>query len=199
MLLWSGGADSTLSALLLAERGFAVHALSVAYDGRPAGEVAAARAIAPELGFASFHEMPLAGLAKGPPPWIAAPRASDEGLVPFRNLVFWSLAANRAAAVGADAVAAGHTSYDAGDYDDAGPAFFAALAATLRFSGLGPRGRAIEIVLPLASLAPEAMATELLRHREFLRRTWSCWRGGDRPCGDCHACRERTFEALTKR
>jgi len=199
VLLWSGGADSTLCAMLLAERGVAVHALSIVYEGRPAGEMRAAASLAGELAFASHHEMRLGGMAKGAPHWMKDGRPDFEGVVPYRNLMFWSLAANRAAAVGADAVAAGHTRYDADSYDDAGPAFFAALAKTLDFSGLGAFGRDLRIVLPLADLAPDEMASLLLRHREFLRRTWSCWRDGAAPCGVCFACKERTFEALTKK
>ena len=38
VLLYSGGADSTLCAMLLRERGWSVHALSIGYEGRPAGE-----------------------------------------------------------------------------------------------------------------------------------------------------------------
>ncbi len=199
VLLFSGGADSTLCAMLLAERGVDVHALSIVYAGRPAGEMRAAAALAEELAFASHHEMRLDGMAVGAPAWMADGRADHEGVVPYRNLMFWSLAANRAATVGADAIAAGHTRYDAESYDDAGPAFFETLAQSLRFSGLGPAGRDVEIALPLAALSPDEMASLLLRHREFLRRTWSCWRDGDKPCGVCFACKERTFEALTKR
>lgn len=199
VLLWSGGADSTLCAMLLRERGIAVHALSVHYAGRPAGEIAAAQALAAEMEFASAHEMRLDGLAMGPPAWLVDPAAHHEGFVPYRNLVFWSLAANRAAAVGADAIAAGHTRYDAECYDDAGPAFFASLAAPLNHSGLGKGGRPVAVELPLALLSPQEMADLLLRHREFLRRTWSCWRDGTKPCGVCYACTERTFEALQSR
>ena len=199
VLLYSGGADSTLCAMLLQERGVAVHALSVMYAGRPAGEMRAAAALAKELAFASHHEMRLDGMSIGAPKWMADGRPDHEGVVPYRNLMFWSLAANRAATVGADAVAAGHTRYDAESYDDAGPAFFGVLADALRFSGLGPAGRDVEIALPLAALSPAEMADLLLRHREFLRRTWSCWRDGAAPCGVCFACKERTFEALTKK
>jgi 7-cyano-7-deazaguanine synthase len=113
--------------------------------------------------------------------------------------MFWSLAANRAAAVGAGAIAAGHTRYDAESYDDAGPAFFDAFAKTLRFSGLGDKARDVEILLPLARLMPDEMKGLLLAHREFLRRSWSCWRDGATPCGECFACTERTFEALTRK
>jgi 7-cyano-7-deazaguanine synthase len=199
VLLYSGGADSTLCAMLLAERGYAVHALSVVYEGRPAGEMRAAEALSRELAFASFHEMRLDGMAKGAPGWLAERHAHHEGLVPYRNLMFWSLAANRAAAVGATAIAAGHTRYDADSYDDAGPAFFDALRASLRFSGLGADGRDLEILLPLAELTNERLAAELVARREFLRGSWSCWRDGATPCGVCFACTERTFEAVAKR
>ena len=155
-------------------------------------------AVARELSFATCHEMRLDGMAKGAPRWIAAPSNYHEGLVPFRNLMFWSLAANRAAAVGATAIAAGHTRYDAESYDDAGPAFFETLAKSLRFSGLGPAGRDLAILLPLAEMSNAELAAQLVARREFLRRTWSCWRDGETPCGTCFACTERTFEAITK-
>jgi 7-cyano-7-deazaguanine synthase len=196
VLLYSGGADSTLCAMLLTERGYAVHALSVVYDGRPAGEMSAAADLARELAFASYHEVRLDGMARGAPAWLADRHAHHEGLVPYRNLMFWSLAANRAAAVGAAAVAAGHTRYDADSYDDAGPAFFAALSQSLRFSGLGRAGRDVEILLPLAELTNDALAAELIARREVLRRSWSCWRDGATPCGTCYACTERTFESI---
>ena len=199
VLLYSGGADSTLCAKLLAGEGYAVHALSILYEGRPAAELAAARALSGELGFASFHEMQLGGLAKGAPRWVDDRHDHHEGLIPYRNVMFWSLAANRAASVGADVIAAGHTSYDADSYDDAGPAFFETLAKSLQFSGLGRSGRALRIELPLARLTNDEMANLLIQHRDFLRRTWSCWRDGAAPCGDCFACKGRTFEALTKR
>ena len=78
-------------------------------------------------------------------------------------------------------------------------AFFDALAGSLRFSGLGAAGRELEILLPLARLSPREMADLLLDRREFLRRSWSCWRDGPAPCGVCFACRGRTFEALSRR
>lgn len=195
VLLYSGGADSTLCALLLAERGFTVHGLSVLYEGRPASELAACRALAGELSFASFREVRVEGLARGVPDRIEGRGAQDEGLIPFRNLVFWSIAANRAAEAGAEAVAAGHTRWDADSYDDAGAAFFASLASTLAYSGLGPRVRSPAVLLPLAEMPPEEMAAAFARHRDFLGRTWSCWRDGAAPCGRCFACRGRTFDA----
>jgi 7-cyano-7-deazaguanine synthase len=195
VLLYSGGADSTLCAILLAESGYSVHALSIVYDGRPAAELAASRALAVELGFASHREIRIEGLATGTPGWVESRGAHHEGLIPFRNLIFWSLAANRAAEAGARAIAAGHTRWDADSYDDAGPAFFATLEASLAFSGLGRLPDRIEVILPLAALTPPQMADAFERHRAILHRTWSCWRDGAEPCGDCFACRGRTFDA----
>lgn len=190
VLLFSGGLDSTLCALQIAAEGAAVHGLSVVHENRPAQEVRAAHAIARVLPFATFHEIDLRGLAFGPPAHARSRRASLEGVIPHRNLVFWALAANRARAVGAGSVAAGHTLDDARSYSDAGPAFFRALERTLRDSGIRELG-SLAVRLPLHERPAAHWRALLRRHRGILAATWSCWRDGPAPCGECFACRQR--------
>lgn len=193
VLLYSGGIDSTLVALHLADERREVHALSIQYDDRPAEEVRAARRIARALPFASWHEVGVRGLSVGPPPAArsaARERASLEGVIAHRNILFWSIAANRARTVGAGAIAAGHTREDARSYTDASPAFFAALAPLLGSSGVAGLG-ALELLLPLQELPARHWRAVARRRRDIIDATWSCWRDGAAPCRRCFACVQR--------
>jgi len=193
VLLFSGGLDSTLCALHLAGEGLEVHGLSILHERRPAEEVRAARTLARGLPFASYHEVHLRGLAFGPPvdhPVARGRRASLEGVIAHRNLVFWSLAANRARAVGADAIAAGHTPDDARSYTDSARGFFRVLQRTLRDSGIRELG-SLTVRLPLHERPAAHWRRMMHRHGPLLAATWSCWRDGRAPCGDCFACRQR--------
>lgn len=194
VLLYSGGIDSTLVALHLAEVGREVHALSIQYDDRPSEEVRAARRVARALPFASWHEIAIRGLSVGPPPAAksaARDRASLEGVIAHRNILFWSLAANRARAVGAGAIAAGHTREDARSYTDASPKFFEALAPLLGSSGVTGLGR-LDLLLPLQELPARHWRAVARRRRDLFDATWSCWRDGANPCRRCFACVQRT-------
>lgn len=190
VLLFSGGADSTLCAIQLRSEGYRVHAVSIAHGRRPRAEAAAARRVGRALDFASWHLVPLDGLAFGPPAGAPGRRTSHEGVIPHRNLVYWAIAANRASAIGADCVAAGHTREDGRTYTDASPAFFRALEPLLGTSGVRS-ARSLALRLPLQEL-PAAHWRRLAReHRELVAATWSCWRDGSAPCGRCFACRQR--------
>ena len=122
LLLFSGGIDSTMAAVILAARRASdSYALSILFPGQPEAEVAIARTLSTRLCFATFLEVTLqlhAPLLPGDGP------ESYRGWIPYRNLVFWSIAAHTAARVGATLVAAGHERSDADDFSDASNAFF---------------------------------------------------------------------------
>lgn len=183
--------DSTLAALELADEGYELHALSVRYDGRPRAEAVAARRVARALPFATRHEVRIDGLAIGPPPGAPRGRASLEGVIAHRNLVFWALAANRAATVGARTLAAGHTRADGRTYTDASPLFFRRLTPLLGRTGVGRLDGDVEIRLPLQERPLAYWRRVVRRHADVIDRTRSCWRDGRTPCGTCFACVQR--------
>ncbi|MBI4569743.1 MAG: 7-cyano-7-deazaguanine synthase [Planctomycetes bacterium] len=201
VLLYSGGLDSTLAALLLARQGWRLHALSILYDGRPSREIAAARALAGSLPFVTREEADIRGFGYGGENFSArsGPAATpgagpDEGYIPFRNLIFWSLAAHRAAVLRAGAIAAGHTAEDGRSYNDASSRFFKQFSRLLAFPGRPDPGTTITVLLPLLDVSRETWwhtALDLSPDRRFWKRTWSCWKEGAAPCGRCFACRER--------
>ena len=183
LLLFSGGIDSTLSALLLKETTELV-ALTVAYPGRPEGERIAASELIRELRFDEHVEIAL-GMPLTPTSLSRTP-----GCVPYRNLVIWSLAAHEAVKTGATFIAGGHTPQDASVYSDASPVFFERLDQLLELTG-GQDVHKIDILLPM-TLDETPKEPELLAaYGDILTGTWSCWVDAPAQCGRCYACRER--------
>lgn len=190
LVLFSGGIDSTITTLALAQRGYGLTALSINYVGRPNHEALAARHLANHLPFDDYREVTLS--TEEPltiPDYISTPR---EGWIPYRNLMFWAIAAHEAVILDVDFVAAGHDDIDEVDYSDASKEFFDILQQTLRFDGEHDNKRILKIELPVQELAIESIR-QLLNdgNGQLLDQTWSCWRDGPRPCCECQACKSR--------
>ena len=183
LLLFSGGIDSTLSALLLKETTELV-ALTVTYPGRPEGEKLAASQLIGELRLDEHVEIaldiPLTPISLG----------RTLGWVPYRNLVIWSLAAYEAVKVDATFVAAGHTLEDASVYSDASAVFFERLGQVLEFTG-NPNVPKVDLLLPMTLDETPEDHELLAAYGEILTKTWSCWVDAPTQCGRCYACRER--------
>ncbi|MDP9387855.1 MAG: 7-cyano-7-deazaguanine synthase QueC [Actinomycetota bacterium] len=109
--------------------------------------------------------------------------------VPARNLVLLSLAAAVAEARGAPAVYLGVNAIDYSGYPDCRPefvdAFVAAAALGLR---RGVEGDPLAVRAPLVHLGKADIVRLGMELGAPLHLTWSCYRGGDRPCGACDAC-----------
>ncbi len=191
VLLFSGGADSTLLAHSLIRRGKRLTALSVAYPGRPAAEIETAARIAGRIGFAERLTIAL------DLPWRALrgePGAMNEGWFPHRNLMFLAMALHVAEVRGASFVAAGYARRDGMVFSDATPEFMAMFGTVAaRSSGNRATGREIDVLVPFLE-KDEFMHAESRRFPDLpalIASTWSCWRDAGQPCGVCAACRER--------
>lgn len=182
--MFSGGIDSTLSALLLRETAELV-ALSISYPGRPEGERKAADELAEVLGFADFLEINIDTHIK------FAEQGTTPGWIPYRNLLIWGVAAHTAIKIEAGFVAAGHTLEDGVLYSDASGAFFERLNAILDHTGNSDVSK-VEIILPLTFDETPEDPVMLAMYGNMLTRTWSCWIDGPTHCGSCYACQERT-------
>lgn len=204
VVLLSGGLDSATCLYWAKARGYRVSALSVDYGQRHARELKFARRLAeaagarlyaqrlrlPWLALSSLvdprrklPELPLAKIGKGPIP---------STYVPARNTVLLALAASLADALGAEALVLGCNAYDYSGYPDCRPAFTRAFS---RVAELGTRrgvlGRRIAVETPLARLDKAGIVRLALSLRVPLESTWSCYRGGRRPCGRCDSCKLR--------
>jgi len=109
--------------------------------------------------------------------------------VPARNIIFLSFAASFAEVIGAKKIFIGANAIDYSGYPDCRPKFYAAFQKVLK-EGLksGAQGRTIEIETPLINLTK----VEIIRLGEELgvpyNLTWSCYAGGNKPCGKCDSC-----------
>ena len=133
--------------------------------------------------------------------------------VPLRNTIFLSLAAafleSRVLhAIEVDGLPAGEVAarlymapnaIDYSGYPDCRPEFFEQIAETLRYgSKLGTQyGLSIEIETPIIRMSKAEIVEMAARLGAPLEHTWSCYEGGEKPCGRCDSCvlRARGFAA----
>jgi 7-cyano-7-deazaguanine synthase len=208
--------DSCVTAALAARdtEAFAVH---FGYGQRTESrELAAARAVALQLGFRDFLHLridvfrhiggsaltdskisvPDAAPDFGRAP--ASPNASGDAIpvtyVPFRNAHFLSAAVSWAEVLGATRVYIGAVEQDSSGYPDCRPAYYEAFQQLVR---TGTRDGNIEIVTPLIALNKAQIVRLGLECNAPLDLTWSCYREEQQACGTCESCilRLRAFAA----
>jgi len=109
--------------------------------------------------------------------------------VPARNLIFLSVAMAVAEARDADDVYLGVNALDYSGYPDCRPEFIEAFAAAAALAlKRGVEGRPVAIRTPLVQLAKADVVRLGLEVGAPLGLTWSCYRGGQQPCGTCDSC-----------
>ena len=79
---------------------------------------------------------------------------------------------------------------DYSGYPDCRPEFYASATETVRLgSKLGTQyGVAIRIETPLIAMTKAEIVRAAVEAEAPLEQTWSCYQGGDRPCGRCDSC-----------
>jgi len=174
--LLSGGIDSTV----------------MLYDQRPAACLAFdyGQAHRKELEFAWWHCMELAI----PVELVTIPKLRGSTLtdgaggfvVPNRNAVLLNIAANMAASMGLAEVSFACTLDDADDFPDCTPYFVQAINETLAAAGCE-----VAVVAPYINLSKRSVVERGIDLGVNFYRTWSCYAGGDLPCGECKACASR--------
>jgi 7-cyano-7-deazaguanine synthase len=119
--------------------------------------------------------------------------AGDDGIpvtyVPARNSIFLAVALGVAEARGLDAVWIGVNAIDYSGYPDCRPEFieaFRGVAATGQRRGV--EGDPIAIRTPLIDSTKAQIVAQGVGLDAPLALTWSCYQGGERPCGVCDAC-----------
>jgi 7-cyano-7-deazaguanine synthase len=109
--------------------------------------------------------------------------------VPARNTIFLAVSLGVAEARAADAVYLGVNALDYSGYPDCRPEFvdaFRRVAAVGQKRGL--EGRPIDIRTPLIDMTKAEIVRLALDLGAPVALTWSCYRGGPDPCGECDAC-----------
>lgn len=109
--------------------------------------------------------------------------------VPFRNANLLAVAVSRAEVIGADRIYLGVSEPDSSHYPDTRAAFLRAFQRAIDL-GTKPDTR-IRIHIPLIHLTKAEIVRLGRRVGAPFHLTWSCYRGGSRPCGRCSSCRIR--------
>ncbi|HUQ39171.1 MAG TPA: 7-cyano-7-deazaguanine synthase QueC [Acidimicrobiales bacterium] len=201
LVVLSGGLDSTVC-LATAVRCGPTAALTYDYGQRHRVELERASAVAGHYGVEHMvvridpsgwgTSSALVGEAGPEVPDTDADEGIPVTYVPARNLIFLSMAAAVAEARDADAVWIGVNALDYSGYPDCRPEFVASFAATAALAlKRGVEGRPVRIETPLVDLTKADIVRLGVELAAPLHLTWSCYRGGDAPCGTCDACRLR--------
>lgn len=202
VVLLSGGLDSTTCAYIARAEGLAVYALSFDYGQRLRRELDAAHAVAAAVGarehIVMAFELTRWGGSALTDNAIAVPTEREVSemetsipvtYVPGRNTLFLSFGLSYAEAIGAEAIYMGVNAYDYSGYPDCRPDFIAAFQEVARLGTReGREGRPIRIEAPLLHLDKAGIVKKGLEVGADYSPTWTCYQGGEAPCGTCDAC-----------
>jgi 7-cyano-7-deazaguanine synthase len=205
VVVLSGGLDSTVCmAVARADTGRPPLALTFDYGQRHRVELERAAAVA--RAFGSEHLVVTLDASRWggsalTDPAIDVPDApsmdaiGDEipvTYVPGRNTIFLAVGLAVAEARDADALFIGVNEVDSSGYPDCRPEYLDAMREVARLGQRrGVEGRPVEIRAPLVGLDKAGIVRLGRDLGAPLELTWSCYRGGERPCGTCDACRLR--------
>ena len=207
----SGGQDSTTCVALACQQFEQVHAITFDYGQRHVIELESAIAIAKAFHLSSHEIIQLGPILKGTSPLVSdtpleqydstqdLPGGVEPTFVPARNLLFLTVAANRAAVLGIKDIFMGVCEADFAGYYDCRQVFVDAMATAIG-EGVWGNPNAFTIHTPLMHLTKAEsvqLAVEVLgdRFAEILALTHTCYAGVKGGCGKCHACliRDRGF------
>ncbi len=208
LVLFSGGVDSTTCLAIAVDKYGAdeVLALSLYYGQKHSRELEAARKIAAHYGV-KHKELDLAlifadsdcTLLKGsegeiPKESYAEQLEKTDGkpvstYVPFRNGLFLASAASIALSNGCGEIYYGAHSDDAAGnaYPDCSSDFNDAINRAIYLGS----GEELRVTAPFIGMNKAQVIAKGLALRVPYELTWSCYEGGDKPCGVCGTCRDR--------
>lgn len=211
IILSSGGVDSTTCVSLAVDRLGAENVVtaSIFYGQKHKKEILAARKVAAyyhvrhyEFDLSAIFQYSNCSLLAGSTEEIVhesyAEQIAKNGegkvstYVPFRNGLMLSMAASLAASLfeedEVDIYIGAHADDAAGDaYADCSEPFLKAMGDAV---SIGTYGK-VHLVFPFAEMNKAGVvATGLSLHTPY-ELTWSCYEGGEKPCGTCGTCIDR--------
>lgn len=189
VLLFSGGADSTLILYRMLAAGDAVHALCIDYGQNPRETETAGDTLHQLYNLALPGRLTTKLLRIGDFTWAIG----KDGIFHHRNALFCAIAASYAASIGATEIVTGFIdtmnvpTLPTTEVYDQSPYFLLSLngfysipGASLRFTAPLIGTDKGYILAELAQKFPQA-------------RVWSCYAGGHEPCGECAPCKVRAY------
>ncbi|NVM01974.1 MAG: 7-cyano-7-deazaguanine synthase QueC [Candidatus Helarchaeota archaeon] len=196
--LLSGGLDSSTVIYYAKNQGYEVYALSFDYGQRHKKELDAAKNIASSVG-AKEHKILKVDLTQ-----IGGSALTDQNIevpidreieemtseipityVPMRNTIFLAFAAAYAEVIGADTIFAGMNFIDYSGYPDCRPEYVNAMQKAIK---LGSKAQNIKIETPIIRMDKREIIQLGSKLSVPYKKTWSCYKGGKKACGQCDSC-----------
>jgi len=195
IVLLSGGIDSTTTLYYAKKKGYKCRALIFDYGQRHRRELRSAVAVA-KRAKVPYHivkiDLPWKGSSLLDKKLKVPVRRTLKGIpstyVPARNIIFLSFALSFAEAIGAEAIFIGANAIDFSGYPDCRPAFYRAFQKVV---STGTKKKKIRVQTPLIDMTKAQIIALGMKLKAPLEITWSCYKGGKRPCGVCDSCRLR--------
>ena len=202
VVLLSGGLDSTTTLYYAKKRGYKCFALVFDYGQRHKRELRSAVVVAKRANVPYQIikiSLPWKGSSLLDKKMKVPIRKSLKGIpstyVPARNTIFLSFALSYAEAIGANAIFIGANAIDFSGYPDCRAEFYKAFQKVVE---KGTKAKKIKIITPLIKMTKAEIIKLGLQLNAPLELTWSCYKGGKKPCGVCDSCRlrQKGFAAL---
>ena len=197
IVLLSGGMDSAVTLYLAKKNGYELSALIFEYNQRHKKEIEFAKKLA------ALNRIPFQ-LISLRLPWSSSSLTARSVKVPFnrdlskkevpstyvpgRNLIFLSFAVSYAESSGASSIFIGAHTHDYSNYPDCRPEF---LDSFERTSDLAIHKKGIKVIAPLIDKNKKEIIETGIDLKVPFHLTWSCYKGGVKPCGRCDSCRFR--------
>ena len=201
VVLLSGGLDSATTLYYAQGQGYQCHCLIFDYHQRHRREIKSAFALARRAN-CSYSLVQINLPWKGsalldkniflPENKSLTRKGVPVTYVPARNIIFLSLAASCAETIGAKDIFIGANAIDYSGYPDCRPEFIRSFQSMLAL-GLktGIEKKALRLQTPLIQKTKAQIIRLALKLKVPLELTWSCYKGGLKPCGVCDSCRFR--------
>jgi len=200
VILLSGGLDSSVALWLAKSEGYELYTLSFDYGQRHNKEIKAAAKMA-ALAEVKSHRLISINMDQwGGSSLTDKSMEVEDGdvnrtdipitYVPARNMVFLSIAASFAEAIEAQNIFIGVSEVDYSGYVDCRQPFITAMENAINQGTV----MAAEHKKPIKIHAPfinKTKTQEILLGAKLgvpFEHTWSCYRGGEKPCGTCDSC-----------
>ena len=201
IVLLSGGLDSTTALYLAKSQGFdELYALTFRYGQKHGKELEAAKAVAKAVG---VKEHKIVELLLNQ--WQGCSLTDDsmeitdgdihrteipDTYVPARNMVFLSVAASYADALGITDIFIGVSEVDYSGYVDCREAFIQAMEKAINLGTVlgAEREQHITLHAPFMHMTKAEEVKLGVRLGVDFGLTWTCYRGDAHPCGTCDSC-----------
>jgi 7-cyano-7-deazaguanine synthase len=199
VVLLSGGLDSTTTLYYVINKGYNPVCLIFDYGQRHKKEINCAKKIVKKLGLEYY-------IIKFSLPWkgsslldnkLKLPNKKQKNVipstyVPARNIIFLSFATSLAEIINADFIFYGANQIDFSGYPDCRQEFVESFQKMIDVgTKKGVSKEKIKIVAPLINLSKEEIVKLAVKLNVPLENTWSCYKGGEKPCGMCDSCKFR--------